>query len=91
MSHYDKERREAENNALSAVKPLSKYERKLRSEVIDVYDVLKAFNVTCPAMQHAIKKMLCTGLRGHKDFQTDAKEAIKSIERAMELNNETTI
>lgn len=64
----------------------NKYERKYKGITLDVYDVLKAFNVTCPAMQHAIKKMLCTGLRGHKDFQQDADEAIQSIYRAKELN-----
>jgi len=39
--------------------------------LVDVYDVLKAFNVTCPAMQHAIKKMLCSGDRGYKDAEQD--------------------
>jgi hypothetical protein len=53
--------------------------------IIDVYDVLKAFNVTCPATQHAIKKMLMAGERGHKDKQTDLDEAIQSIQRAKEL------
>lgn len=53
--------------------------------VIDVYDVLKAFEVTCPATQHAIKKMLMAGERGHKDKQTDLNEAIQSLQRAKEL------
>jgi hypothetical protein len=53
--------------------------------IIDVYDVLKAFNVTCPATQHAIKKMLMAGERGHKDKQTDLDEAIQSLQRAKEL------
>ncbi len=69
-------------------KVLTKYQRKLKSEIVDVYDILKAFDVTCPAMQHAIKKMLCTGIRGHKDFLTDSNEAIESIKRAQELFNE---
>jgi hypothetical protein len=54
--------------------------------IIDVYDVLKAFNVTCPATQHAIKKMLMAGERGHKDKQTDLNEAIQSLQRAKELS-----
>lgn len=53
---------------------------------IDVYSVLKAFDVRCPATQHAAKKVLCTGIRGHKDALTDLNEAIASIERAIELN-----
>lgn len=52
---------------------------------VDVYDVLKAFNITCPALAHAIKKLLCAGNRGHKDTNTDLNEAINSIHRAKEL------
>ena len=33
---------------------------------IDVYDVLHAWNVTNPAIQHAIKKLLQPGARGTK-------------------------
>ena len=63
----------------------NKYNRELKGVTVDVYDVLKAFNVTCPATQHALKKMLCAGLRGHKDIQTDLDEAISSLQRAKEL------
>ena len=52
---------------------------------VDVYDVLKAFDVVCPAMQHAIKKMLCSGQRGVKDSVRDKREAIDSINRSIEL------
>jgi len=69
----------------------NKYEREItdrqgNSATVDVYDVLKAFEVTCPATQHALKKLLCSGLRGHKDLQTDLLEAKESITRAIELN-----
>lgn len=69
----------------------NKYEREItdrqgNSATVDVYDVLKAFDVTCPATQHAVKKLLCSGLRGHKDLQTDLLEAKESIVRAIELN-----
>lgn len=56
---------------------------------VDVYDVLKAFNVICPATQHAVKKLLCSGARGHKDIVTDLKEARDSIVRAIELNGDS--
>jgi hypothetical protein len=52
---------------------------------VDVYDVLRAFNVTDPAIQHAVKKLLCTGIRGHKDSRQDLEEAIQSIERALDI------
>jgi hypothetical protein len=52
---------------------------------VDVYDVLKAFDVRCPAIQHAVKKLLCAGIRGHKDRRQDLTEARASIGRAIEL------
>lgn len=58
---------------------------------VDVYDVLKAFNVVNPATQHAVKKLLCTGVRGHKDALTDLEESLESIKRAIELEDPFTI
>lgn len=57
----------------------------------DVYDVLEAFGVTCPAIQHAVKKLLCTGQRGHKDRMTDLQEAEVSIRRAQQLQKSREI
>lgn len=64
---------------------INKYKRKTKTNEIDVYDILVAFNVTCPAIGHAIKKLLCPGTRGHKDKIQDIKEAYISIERALQL------
>ena len=55
------------------------------SVVVDVYDVLRAFGVTCPATQHAVKKLLCAGLRGAKSAEQDISEAANSCRRAIEL------
>ena len=66
----------------------SKYSRRIGREIVDVYDVLMAFNVTNPATQHAIKKLLMPGNRGHNDKLTDLKEAYQSIARAIELESE---
>lgn len=66
----------------------NKYVRKIKGVEVDVYDVLKAFEVTCPALQHAAKKVLCAGLRGHKDKMSDIREAKASLERAEQLNAE---
>lgn len=52
----------------------------------DVYDVLKAFEVVCPARQHAIKKLLCAGLRGKGGEAQDLTEALDAVRRAVELN-----
>ncbi|ATE85795.1 hypothetical protein Sf12_gp69 [Shigella phage Sf12] len=69
---------------------MSKYNREIIGldgtvTAIDVYRVLDAFKVTDPATQHAIKKMLCTGLRGHKDYLTDIDDSIESLQKAKEL------
>ena len=52
---------------------------------VDVYDVLKAFEVTNPALQHLIKKALCVGIRGHKDASEDLQDIIDSAIRAKQL------
>ena len=51
----------------------------------DVYDVLKAFGVTCPARQHAIKKLLMPGQRGAKGEMQDLDEALVSVSRAIDM------
>ena len=66
-------------------KPVTTYQRKIRGTIADVYDVLLAWNVTCPATQHAIKKLLCPGVRGHKGYTQDLQEALHAIYRAIEL------
>lgn len=53
---------------------------------VDVYDVLEAFDVRCPALQHLAKKVLCTGARGHKDTETDLLDIRDSAARAIELH-----
>ena len=52
---------------------------------IDVYTVLHAYEVLCPARQHAIKKLLCAGLRGKGDTLQDLTEARVAIDRAIEI------
>lgn len=68
----------------------NKYARKIKSIdgktecEIDVYSILDAFKTGSSAIDHAIKKLLCAGKRGVKDKNQDLKEAIKSIERAID-------
>lgn len=66
-------------------KELTKYQRNIKGAVIDVYDLLVAYNVTCPATAHAIKKLLMPGERHAKTWEQDINEAIASLERAKEL------
>lgn len=65
----------------------SKYHRQLISleghkVSVDVYRVLEAFNVTNPGIQHAIKKLLCAGIRGKGDLNQDLAEAKDAITAA---------
>lgn len=52
---------------------------------VDVYAVIEAFGVTCPARQHAIKKILCAGTRGKGDTIADLTGAIAALNRAIQL------
>lgn len=65
----------------------SKYLRNIQTigGKVDVYAVLEAFAVTCPARQHAIKKLLCAGLRGKGDSVQDLKEAADAVARAVQM------
>jgi hypothetical protein len=51
----------------------------------DVYSVLEAFAVTCPARAHAIKKLLCCGTRGKGDALADLVGTQAAMSRAIEL------
>lgn len=73
----------------------SKYIREIESVglyadsiPVDVYCVLEAFDVRCPGLQHAIKKLLCAGIRGKADCETDLQEAIDAIKRSIILNKQ---
>lgn len=64
----------------------NKYLREIKTNVfVDVYDVLSAWKVTNPALQHLIKKALQAGGRGHKDLETDLQDIIDSALRAKAL------
>ena len=72
----------------------SKYLRTINSSVnntsiqTDVYAVLEAFNVTCPAIAHCIKKLLCCGIRGKGDKMADLIGAEAALSRAIELQKQ---
>ena len=75
---------------------MSKYDREIIGidgtvTTVDVYRVLDAFGVSDPATQHAVKKMLCMGLRGHKDYMTDLNDSIESLQKAKELFGQIVI
>ncbi len=55
------------------------------SITVDVYCVLVAFNVTCPARAHAVKKLLSAGTRGKGDEMADLVGAMAAVNRAIDL------
>lgn len=64
----------------------SHYKKDIRHlSMLDIYRFLKLFNVTDPAIQHAIKKLALGGGRGAKDIVKDYLEAIDSVERALQM------
>lgn len=68
---------------------MSKYNREIKPDVIiDVYDILDSYNCGCSASEHAVKKLLMAGNRGHKDRLTDLQEALQSVQRAIEKEEE---
>ena len=78
-------------NTISLPESGKKYRKKItdaegNTANVDVYDVLKAFNVTDPALQHLIKKGLNAGNRGHKDLTVDLQDITDSAIRAQQLN-----
>lgn len=73
-------------------KPRNKYLRVVRDvsdptcgAAVDVYEVLRAFDVRCPATQHAVKKLLMPGSRGAKSRVQDLREAGQSVARAVDM------
>ncbi len=71
----------------------SKYPHYFKSvknlDYIDVYRVLQLFEVTDQAVGHAVKKLLCAGSRGSKDFLVDITEAYHTLNRVIEMQAET--
>lgn len=66
----------------------TKYLREIKPGIlVDVYDVLAAWRVGNPALQHLIKKALQAGNRGHKDLQEDLDDIVVSAKRAKDLGD----
>ena len=64
------------------------FKKTVHLDAVDVYRVLKLFNVTDPCLQHAIKKLLCAGGRGAKDMEQDVQEAMDTLERYQDMCRE---
>lgn len=71
-------------------KVFSHYHKRVEGlEWVDVYRVLELFNVTDPAIAHAVKKLLVAGGRGAgKSINQDVSEAIVSLRRWQQMRAE---
>jgi len=69
-------------------KKYSHYYKSCPYEYLDIYRVLRLFEVADPCVQHAVKKLLCSGKRGPKDAEKDIHEARDSLNRYLEMNAE---
>lgn len=69
----------------------NKYLRRIYSFVekqwitVDIYCVIDAWAIKCPAQQHAIKKLLQPGERGKGDLIADLKGAMAALNRALDF------
>ena len=57
-------------------------------DTLDVYRVINIFGVSDPCIQHALKKLLCSGVRGHKDQSKDIQDVIDTLKRWKEMRKE---
>jgi len=64
------------------------YKNVKELDFIDIYRVLDLYQVYHPCIQHAVKKLLVAGGRGHKDQTEDIQEAITSLTRWLEMRRE---
>ena len=57
-------------------------------DTLDVYRVISIFGVSDPCIQHALKKLLCSGVRGYKDQSKDIQDVIDTLERWKKMREE---
>jgi hypothetical protein len=55
---------------------------------VDVYRLIQLYNIVDPCIQHAFKKLLVAGARGHKDIDKDIQDVIDSLIRWQEMKRE---
>ena len=66
----------------------SHYFKSCPYDTLDVYRVINIFGVSDPCIQHALKKLLCSGVRGHKDQSKDIQDVIDTLERWKQMRDE---
>lgn len=54
-------------------------------DYIDVYRIIELYELHDPCFQHALKKILVPGARGHKDLTKDINDIIDTMQRKLEM------
>jgi len=63
------------------------YKYSYKGIKLDPYRILQVYRITCPAQQHAIKKLLRAG-NSVKDLEQDIQEVIDTQQRKLEMLKE---
>jgi hypothetical protein len=64
----------------------SHYKKDVRHlDYIDVYRIIELYELHDPCFQHALKKILVPGARGHKDLTKDINDIIDTMQRKLEM------
>ena len=64
----------------------SHYKKDVRHlDYIDVYRIIELYELHDPCFQHALKKILVPGARGHKDLIKDINDIIDTMQRKLEM------
>ena len=74
-----------EDNKSQAVKH-AHYKKDVKHlDYIDVYRIIDLYELHDPCFQHALKKILVPGARGHKDLIKDINDIIDTMQRKLEM------
>ena len=64
----------------------SHYKKDVRHlDYIDVYRIIDLYELHDPCFQHALKKILVPGARGHKDLTKDINDIIDTMKLKLEM------
>ena len=63
------------------------YKYSYKGIKLDPYRILSVYGITCPAQQHAIKKLLRAG-NSVKNLKQDIQEVIDTLQRKLEMLKE---
>ena len=80
-------RAEESRSVEKSINEYKHYQYSYKGIKLDPYRILSVYGVTCPAIQHAIKKLLRAG-NSVKDLEQDIKEVIDTLKRKLEMIEE---